>query len=403
MSAVEPIPVNEPNRWRLETPGAAGWRGTARPGQANKYFMVSTDCHANEPADLWAKRIEPEYRERLPRVITDEKGVKWRISEGHRPDRLRLSDLEGEDKARNEAGADPVKRLEDHDRDGIDAEVIFPNKGLAMWATPDGRFAMAQCRVWNTWAWEMFGPYNDRLSPVAAIATADLEGSMAEIERCAKLGFRALTLPCKPVWGAHEIEHVNYNLPHFDPMWALIQEIGLPITFHISTGRDPRGARGNGGAVINYVTHSLAPTVEPVANLCASGVLERFPKLRFATIEAGIGWLPWLLDAMDEAYRKHHFWVRPKLQGLPSDYFRAHGAATFQEDAAGLTLVRDFNLVDNVMWANDYPHHEGTWPHSGEAIERTMGGLDDVERAKILGLNAARFFGFEVPKSSPFQ
>ncbi len=396
MTTAAPIPVNEPNRWRLNTPGETDWQGSARPGAAKKYFMVSTDCHANEPADLWAKRIEPEYRERLPRVITDEDGVQWRVSEGHRPDRLRVQELEGEDQARAKAGADPEDRLADHARDGIDAEVIFPNKGLAMWATPDGEFAQAQCRVWNTWAWEVFGPYNDRLSPVACIATADLDGSLAEIERCAKLGFRALTLPCKPVWGGHDVDHVNYNLPHFDPLWALVEETGLPLTFHVSTGRDPRAARGNGGAVINYVTHSLAPTIEPVANLCASGVLERFPKLRFATIEAGIGWVPWLLEAMDEAYKKHHFWVRPKLQGLPSDYFRTHGAATFQEDETGIAMARRFDLTDNFMWANDYPHHEGTWPHSAEAIERTMGDLNDEERAKILGLNAARFFGFDL-------
>ncbi|MBN8910058.1 MAG: amidohydrolase, partial [Rhodospirillales bacterium] len=244
---------------------------------------------------------------------------------------------------------------------------------------------------------EQFGPYPQSMLPVAAIAPGDLEGTLAEIERCAKIGFRALTLPCKPIWGAHDVDHVNYNLPHFDPMWALIEECDLPITFHVSTGRDPRASRGNGGAVINYVTHSLSPTIEPVANLCASGVLERFRKLRFATVEAGIGWVPWLLDAMDEAYRKHHMWVRPKLQGLPSDYYRAHGLATFQEDPSGLYLAERYGLVDNFMWANDYPHHEGTWPHSAEAIERTMPMLDDTQRAKVLGLNAARFFGLDVP------
>ena len=99
----------------------------------------------------------------------------------------------------------------------------------------------------------------------------------------------------------------------------------------------------------------------------------------------------------DEAYKKHHMWVRPKLQGLPSDYYRAHGAATFQEDEPGLALAESSDLVDNFMWANDYPHHEGTWPHSAEAIERTMGELTEDARAKILGLNAARFFGFDVP------
>ena len=392
------IDVNPPNLWRTETPGTSGWERTARVGDPKKYFMVSTDSHANEPATLWVERIEPQYRDRLPRIEVDENGVKWRISEGYRPNRILDQALDGEDDVRSKAGADPEQRLLDMAHDGIDAEVIFPNKGLAMWATPDAEFAMAQCRVYNTWAWEVFGPYNDKMSPVACIATGDFDGSMAEIERTAKLGFRALTLPCKPIWGGHDVAHPNYNLPMFDPMWALIQETGMPITFHVSTGRDPRAARGNGGAVINYVTHSLAPTIEPVANLCSSGVFERFPGLKFATIEAGIGWVPWLLDAMDEAYRKHHFWVRPKLDRMPSEYFRAHGFATFQEDAAGLELAAKFDLVDNFMWANDYPHHEGTWPHSAEAIERTMSMLDDDQRARILGLNAAELFGFEVPE-----
>jgi predicted TIM-barrel fold metal-dependent hydrolase len=135
-----------------------------------------------------------------------------------------------------------------------------------------------------------------------------------------------------------------------------------------------------------------------VANLCASGVLERFPKLRFAAIECGIGWVPWALNSMDEAYRKHHLWVTPKLKKLPSEYFRSNGAASFQEDPAGLDLAVKFNLVDNFMWANDYPHAEGTWPHSAEAIEREMGTLTDGQRAKILGLNAARMFKFDVEK-----
>jgi predicted TIM-barrel fold metal-dependent hydrolase len=389
--------VNEPNLWRLETPGHATWPRTARPSDPRKYFIVSADAHANEPADLWVTRIDAKYRERVPRVIVDAEGVKWRVSEGHRPDRLRVDDMVGEDKLRQQSGADPVQRLRDMEQDGIDAEVIFPNKGLGMWATPDAVFAMAQCRVYNEWAWDVFATYNHRMSPAAAIATADLDGSIAEVQRVAKLGFRALTLPCKPVWGAHDVEHPNYNLPVFDPLWAAIQDANLPITFHVSTGRDPRAARGNGGAVINYVSHSLSPTIEPVANLCASGVLKRFPKLRFATIEAGIGWVAWLLDAMDEAYKKHHFWVRPKLDKLPSEYFREHGCASFQEDAAGLALAEPMNLTHCFMWGNDYPHHEGTWPHSAEAIERTMGHLSDASRAKVLGLNAARFFGFDVP------
>ena len=389
--------AENPNAWRDTTPGCAGWHRTARPGDPRKFFMVSADGHANEPGDLWAVRIDARYRERVPGIVIDGKGQSFQKTEGFRPIRLRNTVFEGEDLERNRAGRHPEDRLRDHARDGVDAEIIFPNKGLTIWATPDPLFSQAMCRVWNDWAWEVFGPYNDRLSPVAAIAPGDLEGAITEVRRTAKLGFRALSLPCKPVWGAHDADHSNYNLPVFDPLWAVIQDCDLPITFHVSTGRDPRAARGNGGALINYAVHSLGPSMEPVANLCASGVLERFPQLRFGTVESGIGWVAWALGALDEAYRKHHMWVRPRLRQLPSETFRESGFATFQEDPAGLQLAREHGLTHCFLWANDYPHHEGSWPHSAAAIERQMQNLNEAERADILGLNAARIFKFDVP------
>ena len=386
------------NAWREATPGSTGWPRSPRPGHADKYFMVSTDGHVQEPSSLWRDRIDARYRDRLPGVVVDEGGKQYQKTEGFRPLRLRNIPFEGEDLLRNQSGTTPEERLADHAADGIDCEVLFPNKGLTIWATPDAEFSQAMCRVYNDWAWEVFGAYNDRLSPMACVAAADIDGAIAEIQRCAGLGFRGVSLPCKPVWGPPDHEQLNYNLPEFDPLWACIQDAGLPVTFHVSTGRDPRTSRGNGGAVINYAVHSLAPTMEPIANLCASGVIERFPKLVFGSVEAGIGWVPWALQAMDEAYLKHHMWRRPKLDRLPSEYFKSNGFATFQEDKAGLDLAREHGLVDNFMWANDYPHHEGTWPHSAAAIERTMAQLDDGERARILGLNAARVFGFEIPE-----
>jgi predicted TIM-barrel fold metal-dependent hydrolase len=389
---------DENNRWRLQTPGAEGWIRSARPGAANKYFMVSTDGHVQEPGDLWKTRIDKKYRERLPGMAVDKEGRRFQKTEGFRPIRLRNIEFKGEDALRNGAGQTPEERLADLEADGVDCEILFPNKGLTIWATPDAEFSQAMCHVYNDWAWETFSNYNDRLSPMACMASADMEGAMLEIQRCAKLGFRGLALPCKPIWGAADHAHSNYNLPEFDPLWACIQDVDLPVTFHVSTGRDPRTSRGNGGAVINYAVHSLAPTMEPIANICSSGVLDRFPNLRFGSVEAGIGWVPWAIWALDEAYRKHHMFVRPKLEMLPSEYFRRNGFATFQEDKPGLDLAREHNLTNNFMWANDYPHHEGTWPHSAQAIERTMTALDDGERAKILGLNAARVFKFEVPE-----
>lgn len=390
--------VDAANEWRLESPGSDGWERSVHPGTSNKYFMASADGHVQEPFDLWHQRLPEEYHERLPGIVLGAKGEQFQKTEGFRqPLKINQITYEGEDLLRNKAGRTPELRIEALDLDGVDAEVMFPNKGLTMWATSDVGFSTIMCRAWNDWAWETFGPFNDRLAPMASIATGNIETAIAEIERCAALGFRGVCLPCKPKWGPPDHEDPNYNLKEFDPLWACLSETGLPATFHVSTGRDPRTSRSRGGAVINYAVHSLAPTMEPIINICASGVAEQFPKLRFGSIEAGIGWVPWALAAMDEAYKKHHMFVRPKLDGLPSDYFRRQGFASFQEDQAGLDLARDHHLIDNFMWANDFPHHEGTWPHSAQAIERTMGGLTDSERARILGLNAARVFGLPIP------
>jgi len=390
--------VDENNRWRLETPGHAGWKRTARPDDPNRYLLISADCHANEPTGLWLERMDKKYHNRLPRIETDENGVKWIIAEGMQRSRVIDHQMTGEEAIRNKAGFTPEQRIADHRRDGIDAEIMFPNKGLSVWATTDADFGAAQCRVWNDWAWELYGAYNDFMSPIAAIMTADVNMAIEEIKRVAKLGFRGINLPCKPIFGAHDARHPNYNMSIYDPMWEVIQDCDITMTFHISTGRDPRAARKDGGAIINYTAHALSPTVEPMACLCASGVLERFPKLRFAGIECGIGWIPWMLEAMDEAARKHHMWAYPKLKKLPSEYFREHGAASFQDDPVGLDVAEKYNLVDNYLWANDYPHHEGSWPHSAESIERQMGHLKDESRAKILGRNSAKMFKFDVEK-----
>ena len=166
-----------------------------------------------EPADLWRTRIDLKYRDRLPGVAVDAQGRRYQKTEGFRPVRIRNIVFDGEDRLRNGAGETPEQRLADLAKDGVDAEVLFPNKGLTIWATRDAEFSQAMCRVWNDWAWEVFGSHNDRLSPMGCIAAADLNGAIEEVQRVAELGFRGLALPCKPVWGPPDHEQANYNLP----------------------------------------------------------------------------------------------------------------------------------------------------------------------------------------------
>lgn len=404
------VVVNSENQWRLQAPTHAAWKRTLRPGP-NKYFIVSCDSHLMPPLTLFRDRLDKKWHAKLPRVERREDGQRYLVMEGARPERLIEYEFSGDDLLRSKAGGDTMalatgagtqvglQRTQDQERDGVDAEVIFPNgPALLMWSSADSAFVDAQCQAWNDWAWEVCGPYSQRCLPAAAICAADVDMAVREVERIARKGYRILTLPCKPIFGPHDISHINYNLPVFDPLWAAIQDHDLAITYHVATGSDPRTARGNGGAIINYVVHALSPIIEPIVSMCSSGVFERFPNLRVATIEADAGWAPWMMQKMDEAYLKHHFWVRPKLKQLPSEYYRSNCFASFGEDKAAMALMEEYGLDDNLMWANDYPHHEGSWPHSAEAIERTFGDrVKETARAKLLGLNAARCFRIEIP------
>jgi predicted TIM-barrel fold metal-dependent hydrolase len=410
-ATVEPIQPNPENEWRVRTPGVEGWAHGVRPGP-NKYFIISVDTHLMPPMDLFNSRLDRKWHDKLARVEKRENGERYLIMPGMRPERLIQHEFSGDDLARSRAGGDTMsvstgrgdpaglERVRDQALDGVDGEVIFPNGPvLLMWSSGDVEFVHAQCQVWNDWAWEVCEPFKNVCNPAAALATADVDLSVREVERVAKMGYRTLVLPIKPIWGPHDVSHINYNLPLFDPLWAAIQDHDLAICFHVSSGRDPRCARGNGGAIVNMVVHSFAPTIEPIVNLCSSGVFERFPKLKAGTIEADAGWVPWVLQKMDECYHKHHFWVRPKLKVLPSDYYRSNCFSSFGEDKAALDLVEEWGLQDNFMWANDFPHHEGTWPYSAEAIERSFGPqLTEMTRAKLLGLNAAKIFRFDVPE-----
>ena len=409
------------NLWRRETPGEAGWTRSARAGAANKYFMFSADCHAQEPG-TYLDGIEPEYRHRLPHSETHDDGSQWLITEGNRPQRVRgpanakqfdpegaakpvaaaQSPLDEEDALRNASGRTIAERLADNAADGVDAELMFPNRGLLCWATPDPVFAMAMCRQWNRWAHGFCGEHMQgeapRILPTALIATGDQDGAMKEIRWAADHGFRAVCLGNSVIYGPKEYGKLEYNNPSFEPMWSLLEETGLVVTFHVSTGRDPRAVGGNGGAIINYACHSMETTIEPLVQMIASGVFERHPRLMAGLVESGIGFVPWLIETLDHAHKAHHFWVRPKLQEPPSVYFRRNCFATFQDDAAGLRFAEDYDLTGNFLWANDYPHHEGSWPHSSQTIERTMAHLSDASRAKILGENAARLFRLDPKK-----
>ena len=279
---------------------------------------------------------------------------------------------------------------------------MFPTAGLLCWATPDPQFAMTMCAAWNRWVVDQMGAYmggdQPKMLPMALIAAGDQEGAMREIEWAAERGFRGVCLGNSPTYGPTEPGKLQYNDPSFEDMWSLLEETGLVITFHVSTGKDPRSVGGRGGAIINYVCHSMETTIEPLVQLITAGVFERHPRLQAGLVESGIGFVPWLLETMDHAYRAHHFWVRPVIPELPSSYFRRNCFATYQQDDGGAAGTWRSSTSSTTCCG---PTTTRTTRACGRTRRRrssgSMGHLTDESRAKILGLNAARIFGLEVP------
>jgi predicted TIM-barrel fold metal-dependent hydrolase len=349
-------------------------------------LINSADSHVVEPLELWQERLPTRLRERAPRREIEGDRIFF-IVEGMPPKRMGYTTpRDGEEERFRAGGWDPGERIKDLDADGIWGEVLYPTIALFGFLIPDTELRWACASAYNDWLAETFAQESNRFAGAAMIPVQEPDLAVAEIERVAKLGLRSLMLPM------HAPEDRPYNSPDYDPIWAVAQAHGFPCSFHVGTGGNPWLERGPGGAVINYVHVGVGAQIT-LTYLAASGVLERFPDLHVIMVECGAGWLAWVLERMDEAFEEHASWVNPKLAMKPSDYIRRQGHVTFGNDASGV-VNRGFTGVEPLLWASDYPHPEGTWPHTRETLDRIFAGVPEDETELIIGGTAARLYGF---------
>lgn len=371
--------------------------------------VISADSHAEEPNYLY-DRLPTKYRHRAPRIETIN-DREYFIVEGQSPQPLDTPNpLTDEDRRKEfrlgddvgvgwnrEGGTNIPLRLADLDEDGISAEVIYPNGLFKVFTSPDPEYQLALARVYNDWYAEVFEGHRDRFVPSALIPMGDIDKAISEVNRVAKLGYRTISLPVS-------VPALPYNRPEYEPFWATLEEMRLPVAFHVFTRSEAKEndvhskgvdeEYGHGEDLIEMVL-GMAEAMSPLSMLIASGVLQRHPHLKFILVECGIGWLAWFLYAMDEIFHKRHMWQRPKLEMLPSEFFKRQGHITFGDDSIGLKN-RDVTGVDCLMWGSDYPHDEGTFPHSREVIERIFGNISEDEKRKMVGGNAANLYGLSL-------
>lgn len=351
-------------------------------------LAISADCHATEPPDLWSRGLPPGLRERGPRLERRE-GRGCFVVEGRVVRKLPpLPEGAAPGAPFLWAPDDVASRLHALDRDGVHAEVMYPNVGFfCIYAIEDRELQVASCRVYNDWVAERFGG-EARLRPVGMLPDRDPAAAARELERLHGLGLRGAMLP------AHS-DARPYNDPVWEPVFEAAAGLAIPLSFHAGTGRSQVPAHGPGAAVVNYVTTVSGP-METVAYLCGAGVFARHPGLRAGMVECGAGWLAWTLEAMDDATREHGPWVRPKLAELPSAYFRRQGFVTFQRDPVGLANVARTG-EHCLLWGSDYPHPEGTFPESRRVLEWEFRDLPQRVADRIVFANAAELYGVALP------
>jgi predicted TIM-barrel fold metal-dependent hydrolase len=375
--------------------------------------LISADSHVGETAEL-RDRLPEEFRHLMSLLVpspdadvTVYMGDKVVEQPGRKPN---AADRELEFRDDPSLGTDLDRRRRDMAREGVDAQVVFPNVALDCGG---GRAPLAYsqvfARAYNDYVFEVFEPERERFKPAAMVCVDDIDEAVKESRRCIDRGFATIFLPCAVPWQP-------YWLDVYEPLWSLVEEAGIPLTFHVFAGNlafggeyadvadlsDERleSAKKHGRHRRNVAPERLETVVgmaagmNPIVELTGSGVLERHPGLRFVVTEGECGWLAWVLQAMDQMQERRHLY-REKLPMRGSDYFRRQGYITITDDQVALRTL-EARDARRLLWGNDYPHDEGTWPNSQAQLDSIRKALSPEDSRRVLGANAAELYGFDL-------
>jgi predicted TIM-barrel fold metal-dependent hydrolase len=281
------------------------------------------------------------------------------------------------------------------DRDGIEMEVLYPSMGRNLYTLKDQETPLQRAGIhaYNGWLRDYCCAAPKRLIGLGLLSALDVDWSVAELERCVKLGHRGVLLPSALPEGQ------SYSDPQFDRLWAAAHEVGFAIHFHASIiqGRDRSRLKlvSDLERGFNSVKRAILEPLGLITHLVFGGVLERFPQLKIVLAEYDLCWLYPFMTKMDVSLRKSESQTRnaAKFSALPSEYIRRQVYATFQEDRIGVLGADLFEMDGNFMWASDYPHGNSTWPRSQEAVTAQFAGLPAELKSGLTWDNAAKFYG----------
>jgi predicted TIM-barrel fold metal-dependent hydrolase len=361
-------------------------------------MIYSCDDHLDlsaVPPALWESRMPRALAARAPRVVDGEKGRQWVCEErvigrsGMPKNKAAVQKLSaigraGIDDDGYRAGT-PKLRLEDMDRDGLTASVVYGPLSLGF-PISDPELQTATYAAWNDWAVEEFSAVApDRLYALAFLPSHAPDAAADELERCAGIGHRGAIV---------DAFRIDLGDRAWHRLWATAETTGLPVSFHINGGISPKLSYQI-GKWQSAAYASLLPMQldEPLATMVFSGALERHPRLKIVLAESGVGWLPYFLERIDSEWRELGSKLDYAPSIAPSELVRRQVMLTFEQEPLAVQFI-PFVGADSCMWASDYPHTDSTFPNSRSAIEESLGALAADDVRKITAANCARLYGF---------
>lgn len=391
--------------------------------------LVDLDAHVVEPPDLWSARLPARYRTEGPRIellpggtpvltggtYREAPGIKgpdvawWHYEDhyysvkrliaaaGYPADEITMSGITYDDM--RPGCWQPAERLADMDRNHVQAQMCFPNYprfcGQLFLGGKDRGLALLCVRAYNDWMVEEWcGGSDGRLIPLCLIPLWDAELAAAEVRRNAARGVRAVAFSELPTY----LGLPSIYSGHWEPLFEACEETGTVLAMHIGSGtRTPQASPDAPDAVASTII--FGNSVASMADWMFSGVLHRRPGLKLLFAEAQIGWIPYLLDRIDDVWTTHRGWSGSRLlcPEPPSTYYHRQMYSCFFKDAVGVELLHRVG-EDNVAFETDYPHQDGTWPHSRTAAEEQFGHLAPELVHKLARGNAIRLLGLDLPE-----
>ena len=358
--------------------------------------IISADSHVAEPPDTYIARIDKKFKDRAPVIVHDEqRGDIFRIEGSQQPIPLALVSAAGKapeelspkgavwDKL-HKGGWDPQARLEAQDQDGIAAEVIYPSVGMEICNIPDLDLKQACMDAYNLWLAEFCAPCPARLIGLGQAAVRTPADGITDLERIKQLGFKGVMLPGRP--GV-----ADYNNPMYGELFEAAIALELVCSFHILTSGEGL-KQSYRGSKINAFMSIVRGNQDLMSMFVFDGIFMRHPKLQIVSVEADGGWIPHFMYRMDHAYQRHRYWMRGReLDKRPSEYFREHIYFTFQDDYTAF-LFKDHMNIERMMWANDYPHSDSTWPWSQQVLQAQLTHMTKEEQNWVLHDNVATLY-----------